>query len=54
MEGLGAIEITAKDETGDGIRFFLEIFDRIHKNGPPILGLNVLMGDSTKEKLKNI
>jgi len=30
------------------------LFENLKKNGPPKIGLNVLMGASTKQKLLNI
>ena len=46
--------IHTKDETQAGIDFFENLLSHIRKNGPPLLGLNVLMGESTLIKLSNL
>jgi ubiquinone/menaquinone biosynthesis C-methylase UbiE len=42
------------DQTYKAKEFLDRLFEKIKKNGPPKLGLNVLMGDATKVKLTNI
>lgn len=42
------------DETSAGIEFFENLFQKISKGEGPALGLNILMGDSTKIKLGNL
>ncbi len=42
------------DQTASGIDFFENLFAKIAKSGPPKLGLNLLMGESTIPKLKNL
>jgi SAM-dependent methyltransferase len=54
LQELGFKEIRSTDQTSQGAQFLIDLFDKLKKNGPPKLGLNVLMGGSTKEKLVNI
>jgi hypothetical protein len=54
LEGLGFERILTNDQTKKGIHFLKGLFEKLKVNGPPPLGLNVLMGSSTKQKLANI
>ena len=54
LEGLGFERILTNDQTMKGIHFLKGLFEKLKVNGPPPLGLNVLMGSSTKQKLANI
>lgn len=54
LERLCFERLTTSDETDKGKQFLITLFEKLKKNGPPKLGLNVLMGSSTKEKLANI
>lgn len=54
LERLCFKQLVTTDETYKGITFLRTLFEKLEKNGPPRLGLNVLMGSSTKEKLTNI
>ena len=54
LESLCFKSILTSDQTYEGILFLQELFEKLKMNGPPKLGLNVLMGSSTKEKLVNI
>ena len=54
LERLCFKNLTTTDETGKGKQFLMDLFEQLKTNGPPQLGLNVLMGNSTKEKLHNI
>jgi len=54
LESLCFKNLLTTDQTDDGRRFLENLFEHLKKNGPPKLGLNVLMGSSTKEKLVNI
>jgi ubiquinone/menaquinone biosynthesis C-methylase UbiE len=54
LERLCFKNLTTTDETEKGIHFLNQLFEQLKKNGPPQLGLNVLMGSSTREKLLNI
>ena len=42
------------NQTNPGIEFFEKLLQNIAQNGPPKLGLNVLMGESTKAKIVNL
>ena len=54
LESLCFKSILSSDQSYEGILFLQELFEKLKMNGPPKLGLNVLMGSSTKEKLVNI
>jgi len=54
LERLCFKNLLVSDETDKGTRFLDDLFKKLKKNGPSKLGLNVLMGSSTKEKLMNI
>jgi len=54
LKQYGLSEVHAKDETHNGIVFFESMLKKISENGPQTLGLNVLMGTSTKEKISNL
>ncbi len=45
---------TIIDQTKAGIDFFESLVAKLKAYGPPKMGLNVLMGDSTKHKLLNL
>ena len=54
LSTLGLKKEQSNDETSEGILFFENLLGKIKKNGPPKLGLNVLMGASTKDKIINL
>lgn len=54
LKNLEFTKLQTTDQTYKATQFLISLFEKIKKNGPPKLGLNVLMGDSTKEKLNNI
>ena len=54
MESLGLTEVSTTDQTAVGIDFFENLLQKIAVSGPPKLGLHLLMGTSTKEKLTNL
>ena len=54
LEKLCFKNLHTSDQTDKGIIFLQDLFEKMKVNGPPLLGLNVLMGSSTKEKLVNI
>jgi len=54
MAELGFTLKSKTDQTEAGIEFFTTLLARIKAYGPPTLGLNVLMGESTKPKLTNL
>jgi SAM-dependent methyltransferase len=47
----GFTKIKIKDQTPDAINFFIKLKDKTAKEGPPKVGIFVLMGESTNEKL---
>jgi len=54
---LNEFELTKKQSTNQtqaGIDFFDVLVTRLKESGPPKMGLNVLMGDTTKSKLMNL
>jgi len=54
LEKLCFKNMLTTDQTEKGTRFLQDLFEKLKMNGPANLGLNVLMGGSTKEKLMNI
>ena len=54
LQDLGFKNVQTTDQTFQGAQFLVGLFEKLKKNGPPKIGLNVLMGASTKEKLVNI
>ena len=54
LERLCFKNIHTTDQSYKGITFLQDLFEKLKINGPPTLGLNVLMGASTREKLVNI
>lgn len=54
LKGLGFTSSKTTDQTDKALEFLYKIAVNLRKNGPPRLGLNVLMGSLTKEKLGNI
>ena len=54
LTGLRLRKVSTTDQTSAGIEFFEGLLARIAESGPPKIGLNVLMGASTKPKLTNL
>jgi len=54
LERLCFKNLFTTDQTQEGKQFLGDLFEKLKVNGPPKLGLNVLMGGSTGEKLANI
>ncbi|TDQ25707.1 class I SAM-dependent methyltransferase [Tenacibaculum caenipelagi] len=54
LTGLGFTKVSSKDQTQAGIEFFGGMLAKIKEFGPPKIGLNVLMGETTKPKLLNL
>ena len=54
LNQLGFSKMQTIDQTVKGTAFLIDLFENLKKNGPPKIGLNVLMGASTKQKLLNI
>lgn len=54
LEALGLQKIASTDQTLAGIDFFEKMIMKIKTNGPPKLGLNLLMGETTFSKISNL
>jgi len=54
LERLCFKNLLVTDQTEKGKQFLINLFEQLKVNGPPKLGLNVLMGSATKEKLLNL
>jgi ubiquinone/menaquinone biosynthesis C-methylase UbiE len=54
LEELCFEKVLVSDQTKLGEKFLVGLFENLKKNGPSKLGLNVLMGPATKEKLINL
>jgi len=54
LKKLGLTKKESTNQTQDGIAFFDALVTRLKEFGPPKMGLNVLMGDTTKPKLMNL
>jgi len=50
--GLSVLDWT--DRTEDGLAWFEKTLEKVQREGPPPVGLHLLMGASTKEKMKNV
>lgn len=54
LEDLGLRKEQTTDQTAEAVGFLSNLFEKMKINGSPKLGLNVLMGASTNEKLGNV
>lgn len=54
LKELGLTKKQSTDQTKAGIDFFDALVARLKEFGPPKMGLNVLMGETTKPKLMNL
>lgn len=54
LNNLGFIETLTIDQTDAGIDFFDALVPKLKESGLPKIGLNVLMGESTRPKLSNL
>jgi ubiquinone/menaquinone biosynthesis C-methylase UbiE len=54
LSTLGFQKAHTTDQTSKATQFLAGLFEKLKMNSPPTLGLNVLMGKSTKVKLENI
>lgn len=54
MNKLGLTRIRIRDQTSAGIDFFEKMLNRLTTLGPPKIGLNLLMGESTRLKVGNL
>lgn len=50
----GLTKVQSNDQTQAGIDFFNALIAKLKEFGPPKMGLNVLMGETTKPKLTNL
>lgn len=53
LSDLGFSKIQTKDQTEEGLNFFTTLLDKKQEEVPPI-GLHLLMGDTTREKIGNV
>jgi len=54
LEKLGFTKDQSMDQTELGVQFFIALVAKLKEFGPPKMGLNVLMGETTKPKLMNL
>ncbi|WP_405208015.1 class I SAM-dependent methyltransferase [Aquimarina sp. LLG6339-5] len=54
LENLGLTKNQSTNQTQAGIDFFDALVAKLKEFGPPKMGLNVLMGETTKPKLMNL
>ena len=54
LNDLGFVKLQTTDQTHKAKHSLINSFEKIKKNGMPKVGLNTLMGNSTKKKLNNI
>ncbi|MFD0860922.1 class I SAM-dependent methyltransferase [Sungkyunkwania multivorans] len=54
LNQLGVVKVNAIDQTKAGIDFFEIMMVNLQEFGPPSIGLNLLMGETTKPKLSNL
>lgn len=54
LENVGLIKEQSMDQTESGIKILQKLLNRLPKDQFPRLGLNILMGTSTREKMTNL
>lgn len=54
LEAAGFDLLSQRDTTEPGAQFFNAVADRLGQNGPPPLGLHLLMGPDFLEKVRNV
>ena len=54
LEAAGFDLLSQRDTTEPGAQFFNAVADRLGQNGPPPLGLHLLMGSDFLEKVRNV
>lgn len=54
LKEFGLTKVQSTNQTKAGIDFFNTLVNRLKEFGPPKIGLNVLMGETTKPKLMNL
>lgn len=50
----GFTEVSSRDRRDAALQFFAEQRERMERQGPPALGIHLLMGDTRAEKIKNM
>lgn len=54
LKSIGLTKEISTDQTQPGIDFFNALIAKLKESGPPKMGLNVLMGETTKPKIMNV
>ena len=54
LKNLGFVKTKSTDQTAKGIAFLNTIVNKMNNEGPPKSGLNILIGNSTIEKMSNL
>ena len=54
LNELGFRKVSVTNQTQAGVDFFEALVAKLKEFGPPKMGLNVLMGETTKPKLFNL
>ena len=54
LSSLGLRNEAVTDQTVHGVQFFEKLLEKISQSGPPKLGLNLLMGATTKDKIVHL
>lgn len=54
LSSLGFTKTQTKDQTPEAVSFFNNLMERTAKEGPPKVGIFVLMGNNTSEKLSGL
>lgn len=54
LKNLGFVRTKSTDQTAKGIAFLNHLVQKMNNDGPPKSGLNILMGNSTIEKMSNL
>ncbi len=54
LKQFGLMEGQSNNQTQAGIEYFDTLLAKLKESGPPKMGLNVLMGETTKPKLMNL
>ncbi|UOB17860.1 class I SAM-dependent methyltransferase [Abyssalbus ytuae] len=51
---VGLQKVSSSDQTREGIIFFENLMNKLKTSDPPKIGLNILMGETTRQKLNNL
>lgn len=54
LKNLGFVKTKSTDQTAKGIAFLNNLVQKMNNEGPPKSGLNILIGNSTIEKMSNL